>query len=126
MPKTSTPTVTAYDILGIPTHAEQKEIHAALRKLALEWHPDRVPPYRRGEATLRFQSIMDAYNNLRTPEARTQYDKILKNAQTQQKRAPISNDNRAQPAAKPAQSKARAWFKAIETILWPIRSEKDQ
>ncbi|MBU6234848.1 MAG: J domain-containing protein [Alphaproteobacteria bacterium] len=113
--------VTAYDVLGVPYDADQKDIHAALRKLALAWHPDRVPGWRRGEATLRFQAVMDAYAKVRTPELRASYNETLKTIGTRTVRKRIatgSNDNMSLGI------KARAWLKALETVFWPVRKEK--
>ena len=109
-------TVTAYDVLGIDVNADQKTIHAALRKLALDWHPDRVPTWRRAEATLRFQAVMDAYAKIRTPEVRKLYDDSLrKTGKVKRRRFATSNDNM------PLALKAKAWLKAIETVFWPVR-----
>jgi DnaJ-class molecular chaperone len=116
-------TVSAYDILGIDRNAPQKDIHAALRRLALAWHPDRVPTWRRGEATLRFQAIMDAYNKIRTPEGRKMYDSALASTGRRKRvfaMASVANSNDNVPLA----TRARAWLKAIETVFWPIRRAK--
>ena len=116
-------TVSAYDILGIAPNAPQRDIHAALRNLALAWHPDRVPAFRRGEATLRFQSIMDAYNKIRTPDTRKAYDATLFSLGGSLKKyggrvtAKPRNDNL------PFTLKAKAWFKALETVFWPVRGK---
>jgi DnaJ-class molecular chaperone len=107
-------TVSAYDILGIDRNAPQKDVHAALRHLALAWHPDRVPAYRRGEATLRFQAIMDAYNKIRTADVRRAYDQALAAQPHRRREFEVTNDN------VPLATKARAWLKAIETVFWPI------
>lgn len=109
--------VTAYDILGIPYDADQRDVHAALRKLALDWHPDRVPAFRRGEATLRFQAVMDAYAKIRTPELRQSYDLSLKKIGNRAVRKKLagSNDNISLGL------RARAWLKALETVFWPVR-----
>lgn len=115
----STNTVSAYDILGIDRNAPQKDVHSALRRLALAWHPDRVPSWRRGEATLRFQSIMDAYNKLRTLEGRQAYDQLLASA-TKRKRLVVANAANSNDNV-PLATKAKAWLKAIETVFWPIR-----
>ncbi|NBX66594.1 MAG: J domain-containing protein [Proteobacteria bacterium] len=118
MLKESQTTVTAYDVLGVPYDANQKDIHAALRRLALAWHPDRVPNWRRGEATLRFQAVMDAYAKIRTPEMRASYNETLKavgNRTVKRKIAAAGNDNIS------LGFKARAWFKALETVFWPVR-----
>ena len=111
-------TVTAYDVLGLDLNADQKQIHAALRKLARDWHPDRVPEWRKTEATLRFQAIMDAYSKLRTPEARAAYNNTLKNSKNRDIRKRMSaNSNDNLPLA----IRARAWLKAIETVFWSPR-----
>lgn len=122
MSENSITTVSAYDILGVAPDAPQRDIHAALRKLALAWHPDRVPSWRRGEATLRFQSIMDAYNKIRTPDTRKSYDDTLsalggtvKKRFTARPQVAAHNDNL------PFSAKAKAWFKALETVFWPVR-----
>lgn len=113
-------TVSAYDILGIAPTAPQKDVHAALRRMAMAWHPDRVPSWRRGEATLRFQSIMDAYNKLRTPDVRKAYDDALGGLKKARvfTRVPANNDN------VPLATRARAWLKALETVFWPIRKTR--
>ena len=114
--------VSAYDILGVAPDAPQRDIHAALRKLALAWHPDRVPTWRRGEATLRFQSIMDAYNKIRTPETRRQYDDTLFSlGGSVRKRFTVKPTAKALNDNLPFTMKAKAWFKALETVFWPIR-----
>lgn len=110
--------VTAYDVLGIDRNAEQKDIHAALRRLALAWHPDRVPNWRRGEATLRFQAIMDAYSKIRTPDARSSYDASLGLAARPRRTVAGSNDNL------PLRTRALAWLRALETVFWPVRKQK--
>jgi curved DNA-binding protein CbpA len=115
---TTNPTVTAYDVLGLNPDAPQKDIHAALRRLALAWHPDRVPSWRRGEATLRFQAIMDAYNKVRTPDSRKAYDAILRATSKPHRKLGVSNDN------VPLGTKAMAWLRAIETVFWPLRKNK--
>ncbi len=115
--------VTAYDILGVAPTAPQRDVHSALRKLALDWHPDRVPSWRRGEATLRFQSIMDAYNKLRTVEARKAYDDALALTTRGKRRVAAANSNAGNDNV-PLATRARAWLKALETVFWPIRKQR--
>ncbi len=57
-----------HEILGISTDADQKEIHAAYRKLANQYHPDKVAHL--GEefhemAEKRFKEIQKAYDDLK-------------------------------------------------------------
>ncbi len=112
---------TAYEILGLSPNAPQKDIHAALRKLALQWHPDRVPAHRRSDATRHFQAIMDAYAKIRTPEHRKLYDERVKiHARTpvgapQHRTIPISNDNI------PFTLKAKFLLRAVEAVFWPFK-----
>lgn len=57
-----------YKILGVKRGADESEIKKAYRKLALEWHPDRVPEDQKAEAQRRFQDIGEANEVLTDPE----------------------------------------------------------
>lgn len=71
-------TLTSYDILNIPEHASQDDIHAAYRKLAKEWHPDRHHGSDPERAHRNFQLLQQAYQSVKTPEARVNYNERLK------------------------------------------------
>ena len=58
-----------YIILGIPATSSQKEIKAAYRRLAKEFHPDRCD-----EGHSPFQVIQEAYSVLGDPKQRRIYD----------------------------------------------------
>ncbi len=62
-----------YKILGISRTATQKEIQAAYRKLARKMHPD---VNKEADAEKRFKAINEAYEVLKDPEKRKQYDQL--------------------------------------------------
>lgn len=57
-----------YAILGVAKTATAEEIKTAYRKLAMKHHPDR------GGDHEQFQKMTEAYNTLRDPASRAQYD----------------------------------------------------
>ncbi len=63
----------AYNTLGINKSASAAEIKTAFKQLALKHHPDRNPNDL--EASKRFKEISEAYNLLKDPKRRAQYDK---------------------------------------------------
>jgi curved DNA-binding protein CbpA len=61
-----------YDILGVAPGASAAEIKAAYRKMALRWHPDRNPGK---DTTAAFRDINEAYECLKNPLRRAEYDR---------------------------------------------------
>jgi len=57
-----------YQTLGVNRTASDTEIKAAYRKLAMQYHPDR------GGDSQRFSQINEAYEVLKDPQRRAQYD----------------------------------------------------
>ena len=64
-----------YKILGVSRTATAKEIKSAYRKLALQWHPDKVTEDQKVEAEKMFQDIGEAYEVLSDEELRAKYDR---------------------------------------------------
>lgn len=67
-----------YDILGVSRDATTEEITAAFKRLVRELHPDRFSTEEeKRKAEKRFQEITRAFNTLKDPEKREEYDKTL-------------------------------------------------
>src|SRR5438874_11408616 len=62
-----------YEILGVPRNAEEEEIKRAYRRLAMEHHPDRNVG--NPEAEEKFKEAAEAYEILRDPAKRHNYDR---------------------------------------------------
>ena len=71
--------MTYYDILGVPQTASTQEIKAAYRKLAQEFHPDKlagIPPAVAKLAEEKFKDVQEAYEIL--TKHRAEYNEQLK------------------------------------------------
>ncbi len=64
-----------YKILGVPRSAQEADLKRAYRKLALEWHPDKVAEEQKEAAAKRFQDIGEAYEVLGNAETKAKYDR---------------------------------------------------
>jgi DnaJ family protein B protein 4 len=65
-----------YKILGVSKSVTQDELKKAYKKLALKWHPDRVPPDQKDVAQTKFQEIGEAFEVLSDPEKKRVYDQV--------------------------------------------------
>ncbi|XP_066254806.1 dnaJ homolog subfamily C member 21 [Euwallacea similis] len=74
-----------YDILKVSKNADDAEIKAAYRRLALQWHPDKNPDDP-NQAKLQFQEMQQAYEVLSDKQERAWYDnhreQILRGSQS--------------------------------------------
>ena len=64
-----------YALLGVQRDADDAEIKKAYRRLALQYHPDRVGQDEKAAAEERFKEITEAYEVLRDPDKRAAYDR---------------------------------------------------
>src|SRR3989304_5448099 len=62
-----------YEVLGVSQDASEADVKEASRRLAMEYHPDRNNGDRSAEE--KFKEIPEAYDVLRDPAKRTQYDR---------------------------------------------------
>jgi molecular chaperone DnaJ len=63
-----------YETLGVQRGADEKELKAAFRKLAMQFHPDRNPGDKACEH--KFKEIGEAYETLKDPQKRAAYDRF--------------------------------------------------
>jgi len=64
-----------YKILGVERSASASIIKKAFRKLALQYHPDKVSESNKEESEKRFREIGEAYEVLSDPEMKARYDR---------------------------------------------------
>ena len=63
-----------YNILKVNRHATDEDLKKAYKRLAMIWHPDKNPSYKRPEAEAKFKLISEAYDVLSDPQKRQIYD----------------------------------------------------
>ena len=63
-----------YDVLGVSRDAGEKDLKAAFRRLAKQYHPDANPGDQNAEH--KFKEINEAYEALRDPQRRAAYDRF--------------------------------------------------
>lgn len=70
---------TYYDVLGLDQDkCTLRDIKKAYRKLALKYHPDRVPLEEKDASTAKFREVSEAYEVLSDDGKRAEYDRSLK------------------------------------------------
>jgi len=69
-----------YDVLDLPKTATADEIKKQFKKLAVKYHPDKLPENEKEAGTVKFKQLNEAYAVLSNPEKRKIYDKYGKDA----------------------------------------------
>ena len=64
-----------YETLGVKKESSSQDIKKAYRKLAMKYHPDRNPGNKGAEDS--FKEATEAYEVLKDPQKRAQYDRIV-------------------------------------------------
>lgn len=70
-----------YAVLGVAEDADEKAIKTAYRKLARQYHPD---VSKESNAEDKFKEVAEAYEVLRSPEKRAEYDQLKRYGQSGQ------------------------------------------
>lgn len=79
-----------YEILGVSPQSTQAQIRDAYRRKSKQYHPD-TAVMEKAEAKIRFQAVNQAYDTLRFPEKRQQYDALLIKAEVKRRsRSPVA------------------------------------
>ncbi|MCU0609536.1 MAG: molecular chaperone DnaJ [Chitinispirillaceae bacterium] len=63
-----------YEVLGVSKSADEEELKKAYRKLAMKYHPDKNPGDKSAEE--KFREATEAYEILKDPQRRSQYDQF--------------------------------------------------
>mmetsp|Transcript_104052 Transcript_104052/g.164299 ORF Transcript_104052/g.164299 Transcript_104052/m.164299 type:complete len:378 (-) Transcript_104052:22-1155(-) len=63
-----------YKTLGLSRDCSEADLKKAYKKKALEWHPDKQPEEKREEAQKHFAEAANAYEILKDPDKRREYD----------------------------------------------------
>ena len=65
-------------MLGVDKNCQLSDVKKAYRKLALKYHPDRVPKEKKEESTVKFREVSEAYEVLSDENSRKEYDRSLR------------------------------------------------
>lgn len=105
-----------YKVLQVDREAEHDVIDAAYKRLATKYHPDKDPS---PSATTRMQEINAAFEILKDPERRRQFDRSRKEARAER----VSRQETPEPAPHAASDRPEIQVEAISNhvfrkVLW--------
>ncbi|XP_022768208.1 dnaJ homolog subfamily B member 1-like [Durio zibethinus] len=84
-----------YNILKVNRHATDEDLKKAYKRLAMIWHPDKNPSFKRPEAEAKFKLISEAYDVLSDPPKRQIYDLYGEEALKSGQLPPSSSPNQS-------------------------------
>lgn len=108
--------LTSYDILHLEPSASQEDINSAYRRLAKSWHPDFYQGANKERANHNFKLLQQAYQNVKTPEARSRYHQHL----ARQNHAIIVDQNKVMNDNRPL----RSFLDALNKVFGPTDTPK--
>lgn len=109
-----------YFLLGLPRNASLEEIKHAYRKLAAQYHPDRVSeqgPEALAQATARMTELNEAFKVLSDPERKAEYDQQVELIPERIPPQPRPQPRPAPPSPSPPQSEPRV---VVPRVVRPV------
>ena len=83
--------ISYYKILGVDENASNHELRKAFCKLSIELHPD-TTSLEIDDAKIKFQEVLEAYENLNDSNLRKKYDDKLKEKSKDKKNTKVLNN----------------------------------
>ncbi len=103
-----------YKIIGVARTASQDQIKRAYRQLASKYHPDRS---KAPDAEARFKEVAEAYEVLRDPTTRRDYDRLGSQWQPRQDFRPPPEWGRATPDAENGRAERKGFGDFFESMF---------
>ena len=111
-----------YKLLGIDPKADRQTVKQAYLSRVKEWHPDKNPD-RTEEAEEKTKALNQAYQILKDPEARKNYDRMLRYTKGKDFKAYINDEaindkiDKAYPALKSALKNVRVLYSLFKDAV---------
>jgi curved DNA-binding protein CbpA len=111
-----------YKLLGIDPGADRQTVKQAYLSRIKEWHPDKNPD-RAAEAEEKTKALNQAYQILKDPEARKNYDRMLRYTKGKDFKAYVNDEairdkiDKAYPALKSALKNVRVLYSLFKDAV---------